>query len=137
MHFDHRCSSFAIPSRKMSAVWVPRWPWWIRWSLIVPNLVRLNASQKCSWMFKPVQLLVWCQHSGYPSGRQFAHPQDFYQSSMNWLMPRVWQTQAYHSYNESLPPGHRWAICPCVIISALSATLKISNLLHHSRIAGT
>ena len=87
--------------------------------------------------FKPVQLLVWCPHLGYPSERQFAYPQDFCQSSMNrpdidaQSQLCVWWSHACHSsrYDESLHLGiaGSWFGHP--------VPFKMENPLHHDRIA--
>ena len=100
--------------------------------------IRLKARQTCSWNFKPVQLLVWCQHSEYPSDKKFANPQ----SSMNrpdtdaQSLCYVFDSHTPIIRHHTMNPFHLdisgswlWAACPCVIISNLPVQLKITNLL--------
>ena len=115
-------------------------------SLMKIGWIRLKASQKFSWNFKTVNLLVWCQRSAYPSGRLFTHPQDFCQSSMkrpDTDAQTVCLTVTCLAFIRWIP-----STCASVVadfgspvrtsssVLSFRDPLKITSPLIHSRIAG-
>ena len=91
--------------------------------------IRLKKIQKCTWNFKPVQLLVWCQHLGYLSGRQFAHSQHFCQSSMN--RPDTYAQSFCNVYDSHTPIIYHHKMYPFHLSIGVSLIFGAMSVCHH------
>ena len=93
------------------------------------SLLKMDQTEsepKMLLKFQACTVGVWCQHSGYSSGRQLAHPQDFCQRSMSRTDTDVQSlicVRQSHAliHHHTMNPSH---LCLYVIISALPVPLR-------------